>query len=111
MENARKARKVSIAALAKACDFSPATWHEWRKGNYQPGSETLTRIALFLGTTPNQLLLSDPSGNDTPTAENQASLNEINRLVMALDRSSVRPSAVIEQVCRSLTAAYPPSSV
>lgn len=108
LEHARRARKVTIAKLADACEFSRASWDNWRNGKQQPGSAQLTRIALYLGMTPNQILLSDPSHGDDATETNLQSLSEINRLVLALDRSAVRPSAVIEQVCRTLHDTYPP---
>ena len=48
---ARKAAKMSKAALAKACDVSWPTVNSWEKGEYAPNADNLEKIARATGKT------------------------------------------------------------
>ena len=113
LERAREAAGVSAVKLATDCGISESAWHNWRSGRSVPNGAQITRVALYLGATPNDFLLTDPGDvvDSTLTEADAESLAEIRASLIVLNRLTcgiVRPFAVVETMVRSLEETYAP---
>jgi transcriptional regulator with XRE-family HTH domain len=65
LRKARKARYRSAQQFAHKLGLEPAAYRHYERGDAEPNYETLARICLDLGVTPNDLLLRPPPKSST----------------------------------------------
>jgi transcriptional regulator with XRE-family HTH domain len=91
LETARKLGGFSDKDLAAAANVALSTLSRWKSGEVEPGAQSLARAAVFVGTTPDELLLRESVDR---TGFQDEEFSHLDRAVKALRRLQVHGPAV-----------------
>jgi hypothetical protein len=116
LEAARILANVRPKDVMEAVDPDAATsgWYHWIKGEREGGCRSIAKAALFLGMTPNTLLLEDTieDGERIFTDADRIGLDQINEILWRLTKLGgptmrKRPVALVLENLQAIVSALP----
>src|ERR1700753_1369396 len=92
----RSSRTLTQAVVSSAAGKNTATYTDWESGTTAPGALALTRACLFMGITPNDVLIGNGTlaALDGVSKDDKAELINIITRVVALQRSGKAKGAL-----------------